>query len=477
MTKRWTGLVAAGTALLAAALFLGGAASADPSGTIDHVQSRNGTVQVLYSIPGLDGSRQPDFSSVTATLDGTPVDATAVYASRPGSQGVTRTAILVIDASTSMTGPRLAGAKAAAMAFISRTPADVRIGLVTFAGNVFTTQAPTRSRPTIRAAVQSVRVFPYTRLYDGVQSALRVAGTHGLRRLVLLTDGHNTTGAPPTAAIRAVRASGDRLDIVGLQVSPADAAILTRLATAGHGTLVKASNRSAVSALFADEAQALARQVLVTFPVPPGLANTDANLVVSLAAGGTTYSDSVAVSLGSARGHSPVSPPPSSLPVVPAAAGATTAFLVGGVLVIAIALLLAMVALFRLFTRRPMSMDEKLADYTMSKVSATAPRAESSLRATAVQVATKALGNKGLESKLSQKLTAAGMSVKPGEWALMHAGVIVLAPFVGFLVSGGSILITVLMLGAAAGLPGSISASRRPDGSRPSTDSSPTPFS
>ena len=71
-----------------------------------------------------------------------------------------------------------------------------------------------------------------------------------------------------------------------------------------------------------------------------------------------------------------------------------------------------------------------------------------------MEIAGKALAsNKGLESALGARLEAAGMSMRPAEWLLMHAGIAVGAGMLGFLFSSGGILLTLLLLALGIFLP------------------------
>ncbi len=88
--------------------------------------------------------------------------------------------------------------------------------------------------------------------------------------------------------------------MVSLGQSIASRSPLSQIAGAGNGTLVSAADPTALTKLFADEAQALARQILVSFTVPAARAGSDADIAVSVTAAGTAYTDNAFVSLGDA---------------------------------------------------------------------------------------------------------------------------------------------------------------------------------
>jgi tight adherence protein B len=71
-----------------------------------------------------------------------------------------------------------------------------------------------------------------------------------------------------------------------------------------------------------------------------------------------------------------------------------------------------------------------------------------------VGLAQKALaGNKGFESTLGTKLEGAGLAMKPAEWLLLHAGIAFAGGFLGFLVSSGGLLLTIVFLSIGSVLP------------------------
>ncbi|MDX6309229.1 MAG: tight adherence protein [Nocardioidaceae bacterium] len=454
MTRSRHLAAAAGASAITAILLFGDplTASGTSAARIDHVQSGHGTEQVLFSISGLPSTLRPDLSTVKVMVDGTPVAATATPASQ-GTGQISRVTVLVIDSSQSMSGARFFAAKTAALAFVAQAPADVKIGLVSFASTVDTVQSPTTDRAAVRTAVSGLQLSRETHLYGGVLAALAAAGTSGQRRIVVLTDGHDTTGSPLSSVTDAVKKSGDQVDLVGLSVSNGDETSLASIASAGGGTLVNAADSKALTGLFSGEAQALAGQVLVTFPVPPSKANTSANLVVRINAGGSSYTDAAFISLGSANpGHTRTP----LIPVNPSKGGASMPLLVGGIGATGIAFLLVVAGMLGVFRRQGTAkVEDKLAAYGMHAQPAvpTPTPTTATVKESAVGLTTKAIGRGDFEAKLSWKLDAAGLSVKPAEWVLIHAGLAMGATLVGFLLTSGAALMTVLMLLAGTCLP------------------------
>ena len=104
--------VVAGTVLLGTA---GTASAAD--GSIAHVEPTADGLQILVSVPA---DADVELDGVTVTINDADADAVAVPADT--STLVQRTAVLAIDTSRSMRGPRFRAAKEAALAYLDARP-------------------------------------------------------------------------------------------------------------------------------------------------------------------------------------------------------------------------------------------------------------------------------------------------------------------------------------------------------------------
>lgn len=165
----------------------------------------------------------------------------------PSEEG---TVILAIDLSASMTAvdlkpSRLEAAKAAANAFISRQPATVKFGIVSFSDGAFVAQSPTNDRDAVLTAIDHLYPQRGTAIGRGLLTSLEAifeasdsimvaAGPSSLRVtptptptpvpqgvflpavIILLTDGENTVGPDPRAAARLAAARGVRVFTIGL---------------------------------------------------------------------------------------------------------------------------------------------------------------------------------------------------------------------------------------------------------------------
>src|SRR3954454_17396728 len=198
-------------------VLLPSAALAASNGRIVEVTTTNGSLRIVFATSGLAAGTAVAPSSVKVAIDGTSVESTAAPVGK-GATAVDRSALLVIDTSGSMAGQGLTGAKAAAEAFLKAVPADVRVGLVTFADTAHVLVRPSTDRSAVRGAISGLRATGETALYDGVALGLRVLGDTGARTIVLLTDGADTRSkAKLNSLLPQVQQSKVTVDAVGFR--------------------------------------------------------------------------------------------------------------------------------------------------------------------------------------------------------------------------------------------------------------------
>ncbi|HZJ06949.1 MAG TPA: type II secretion system F family protein [Nocardioidaceae bacterium] len=456
-------LVVSCAAAMFAVLPSASGAWAESAGSIDHVETKAGELRLLYSLPGLAGGAGPDPASLDVTINDQPVKATAALAEDTASaETVRRTTILAVDVSNSMRGERFTEAKQAALVFLEGAPDDVLVGIVTFARDVTTVQEPTLDREQVAGVIDDLTLSPQTRLYDGVIEAIGALGEEGSRSLVVLSDGKDTSQTVVDEVTQTIRTAEVKVDVVALEQSADAREPLEQIATAGGGALLTAGDPAALVELFSDEAATLANQLLVSVRIPENLSGTEGTVAISLEAAGEQFTDTAFVTLTKQSTEPAVAANvPSAVPspgfevssnLMRVGLGATG----GGVL-----LVLAL-ALGVFNSRKKATLEDRVAAYSRTGDPRAAsvsgqrgkPVAQKSVTESAVGVAQKALaGNKGLESALAAKLDAAGISLKPAEWLLLHAGIAVGAAVVGFLFTSGGVLPTLILLVAGVVVP------------------------
>ena len=289
-------------ARLAAAVVAGGLLAlgvatpshAEDEVNIDHLESVDGVVSLVLAVDGIPGGATVDPGTVQVEVDGRAVDSTAKVIS---AGDVERTTVLVLDASNSMLqGGKFSAAKEAVDTFLETAPADVRIGLVTFAGDIGEVIEPTTDHESVRAALEGIELRKGTSVYDGIGEGLDLVGTEGSRSLLVLSDGGDTNSATTLDVVTTdATDEGVVVDVVSL-ANPKNAATMADLADTTGGQVIPAE-QDALDAVFSAQADALAQQLLVTFDRPEDVA-TEVNLGVTVDAGGTSFTDSAFVSIG-----------------------------------------------------------------------------------------------------------------------------------------------------------------------------------
>ena len=426
--------------LAAAALSLLPAAAMAADGTITHVETSPGKVQVLVSVPA-DADVKLDGVEVTVEGKAAP-DASAEIAGSDTT--VRRTAVLVVDTSKSMEGDRFAAAKAAAHAYLSAVPADVYVGIVSFADTVNTDLAPTLDRAEANAIVDGLTLTKKTHLYDGVVQGVKEAGTEGQRSLLVLSDGADNSSTPIDAAISAVEDGDVLTDVVALERSGprADLAALRQITEAGHGQVIS-TDPAALQAAFAAEADVLARQVLVSASLPSGFTKTEGTIKVILpTAGGEITAEAFSsVEPGApeiAASDRSWTPPSWALYAGPAGLGLGLVFFV---------------VLLSPRKGAQLSAADRVTRYTEAQAAGGGSDGGGSLLdtdvtfASAKETAANVLRrNQDLDARISARLQAAGSELKSSEWLLVHGGLFFVSGLTGLLLGGGNLLVGFLFV-------------------------------
>ena len=251
-----------------------------------------------------------DAATLTATIDGV---ATPAEVSK--STHITRSAMLVIDTSGSMGTSGMATVRSATKVYLKEAPADVKIGVVTFADTAGIDLKPTQDRAAIQRVVDGLAARGDTSLYAAVLAAASALGVDGDRSMMLLSDGADTMSKDRKAdlakATAAVRKQGIRVDVVRFKTNEPDAsAALKSFADAGGGSVIAAADAQAVGRAFQTAARALASQA--PFDITPlGSLSGPHTLKLSGVASGVPFTVAQTVDFGMVA--------PSAAPVVPVA--------------------------------------------------------------------------------------------------------------------------------------------------------------
>jgi tight adherence protein B len=209
--------------------------------------------------------RALDAGQLTITENGEPVTAVGVEPPGSGTSGV----VLLIDASNSMKGAPIAGAMAAARAFMGKRVADLPVAVVAF--NPEQTELAGFTTDSAELA-QSVATTPAlgegTEIYDTLIQAAETVTGEGLRRgtVVLLSDGTDIGSESGRAeAIAALAQANVRVLSVGLSSPQYDPDTLQALARRTGGSYVETATPAELAPVFAQIGSRLSSEYLVSY--------------------------------------------------------------------------------------------------------------------------------------------------------------------------------------------------------------------
>ncbi len=423
--------VVAGSLLFGAA---GAASAAD--GSIAHVEPTAEGLQILVSVPP-DADVQLD--AVSVTIGGAAAEAVAVPADT--STLVQRTAVLAIDTSRSMRGPLFQAAKEASLSYIDALPDDVLLGIVSFAGDVTSSLLPTQDRASARAVVDELTLSKQTRLHDGILAAAAMAGDQGQRTILVLSDGADTSSTSVEDVTDAVTEAGLLVDVVALEQSSPNMAVLERIARAGTGRVISADS-DALSETFSTEAEVLATQVLVTAQVPESESGTQGTIEVTFpSSDGDLTASAFATIQGEIR--------PGALATDRSWSPARWLMYAG---IGAVGLgLVALLMLLVPSARGPVGVVDRVAAYTRTTGANNEPAAKAAggePLAQAKQAAAEMLrNNQSLDVRITHRLEGAGSDLKSSEWLLLHLTIMIGSGAVGLLLGQGTVIVGLIFRG------------------------------
>lgn len=429
-------------AVVATALLSAAPAQAADEVSIDHVEAVGGVVSMVVSVDGIPGSNVGS-GDVSVQLDGKGVDATAKTVS---AGDVARSTILVVDASNSMRGAKFDAATDAVTAFLATAPPDVKIGMVAFAGQVGTTIEPTTDRTALLDEFKGLGLAEGTGVYDALAEAVDLAGTDGSRSLLLLSDGADTGSDTTLEDVAAAAVETEVvIDVVSMG-SAAKAAALASLAEETSGRVFPA-DPDALSQVFAEQAEALAQQLLVSFDLPEGVSG-EADIAVTVQGAGTTYADSAFVSIGE---RIEVDSGPQAIvvgkPLV------STPVMLGGAVALFLGVMALLWALISGGTGRKSSVEKRLDTYLASgdgkpvKGKGGRRSADSAMLKDSAVAMTDRLVNNDMEDRIAKRLAGAGSALTASEWVLTHAAIALGLTTVFFFLLGPPMAILGLLLG------------------------------
>jgi tight adherence protein B len=414
-----------GVVLVGLAAVLPGTAHADgnPSARIDNVQVAPGRAGFVLTTANVSGKLDSRTVRVHADRSVLPAQVTPLSGTK-ATTAPPRAVMIVLDSSGSMAGSGITAARQAALSYLSALPGDVLAGLLTFSDRPRLVVKPTVDRAPVRNALAQVQAAGDTALYDGVlaaASALDSAqlGTVSQRRLVVLSDGVDTSSRTALASVTS-RLSSGRIpaDVVAFRYGRGDASAAQQIASAAGGRILTAQNAGQLTAAFAAVARNFTARANVSVTVPEALAGRRVTLRVTVG----SVSAQTAVTFA-ALPPAPTATPTPTQATQPAAPHRTTwswqlLSLLGGVFV---TVLLAVVLLRRQGARHDATrrLLQQFNHYGPRQDGHQQGESEGAAARTAVGFVEQALHSSGADQGLARRLDLADVKRKPADWVLL----------------------------------------------------------
>jgi tight adherence protein B len=203
--------------------------------------------------------------TVSVTENGEPVIGLSIEA--PG--GTASGAILLVDASKSMTGKPIKGAMAAGRAFMVERNADLPVAVVAFNPAINVLADFSTDKHTLAVAVGKAPPLSYeTHTYDALEKAAQMAKHQGLERttVVLLSDGQELgSNASYDEALQAVKEANIRVISIGLSSRFYNSSTLKRIAADTGGTYIEVKKASQLVPLYSSLSSQISNLYVVTY--------------------------------------------------------------------------------------------------------------------------------------------------------------------------------------------------------------------
>jgi len=413
-------------AAMLALLWPATAATAEPRLSASSVRQEAGFVEFYLSGSELPAGGALDQSSLTATVDGQQLPLTARQVSQSQGSALKRSVALVIDTSGSMSGVPLSAAKSAAAAFLDALPADVSVAVVTAGSPSVIVLRTSADRLKVKAAVAGLQAKGETSLYDAIRAGAQlIQSGYDEKRIIVLSDGADTASATTYDGARTA-AKGIPIDTIAFKTQDAAATVLADLSKSTAGRSFQASDAQALSAVFAQAAGAFSAQLLVHVTVPPALQGKEAKLVLQASVGGTTAVTDLRVTF--------VPDTHATTPLVGVRSRGLPSWLlyvlpsVIFVGLLALGILLVGPLLTSGARRRRLSQIGQFAPTAPESTALT--EADSPIAHAALQMSHQVMKQANVEGRLAQQLDRAGMRMRPHEWLLLRALLVIVGALV-----------------------------------------------
>lgn len=398
----------------------------------------DGTLELLLALPASIGEIDPDQSNFAVIEDGSrrPFSVSPV----PEEFDV----VIVVDTSGSMQGVPLRSAQDAARSFVEQLPDGVRVAVIGFGATPEVLTTLEQDRSSAVNAITGLRARGETALWDAMDLAVETVASGGKddSYIVLLSDGGDTASTQTQGGANdRLVASDASLYAITLETPESDHRALRSTSAAVGGTVLSTDDVEGLERLFDEVGDRLSHRYRIVINSD----RTDERIIrISVAVDNAVATARTTV--GSGVGVVDETPVPPSLAgaLVVEEASILRQFTADGPGGLAgpTALLLGGTALFIALLATSFTLIDPLGHRVQSLGSMRAPEASQRMAGATQRLsgaADRAIASHDEEQGLDRALDAAGVNMRPGEFAVL-SGVIVLAIGMILSVTSGTIM-------------------------------------
>jgi tight adherence protein B len=428
------------------------------SANLSSVKLTNGTFTGVLTVRADGAPVAVDPSSLKAIVAGRTYPVTIT----PVAQ-LKRATMLVVDTSGSMGETGMETVRSAVAAFLKAVPADVSVGLVSFAATAGVDVPPTKDRARVQKAVNGLRSRGETTLYDGVAAAASALSRYEERSILLLSDGGDTasTKATEASATAALRRASVRAEVIGFKTEDSDNGVLKKFAKVGNGSVAAAGDAAAVRSSFERAAKVLDSQSRFSFTPDSSVQSVESVTIIG-SANGRAFQVRSTVDFGAAPAPTPTPTDEATdesggstvIPAAPKHEGLPTqllvAFVATGLGIFGLAGALA-APLFRSDRSKRV---EGVQRYVSGATTAVSEKSSSvtpqALSASLVQLGDKVMEGRESTSKTMALIERADLPLRAGEWWVLRLVSTVIGIALTLIFFGGGPITTVVWAVAGA---------------------------
>ncbi len=379
--------------------------------------------------------------------NGRKVEKISVQPRDPAKQPVY--SVLIIDVSGSMKGKPFEEAKKAAKVFISRMKSGDKAAIVQFSDKTSVLSHLTGEKDKLFKAIDSLRAGGNTALFDGVVTGLNVLkDSDSVEKVtVLLSDGEdNVSKASYNDCLKAAKSSGVSIYTVGLGRVGPPVEKLNSLAKETGGKFLNAPSEESLVSLYDNLAGEIYNRYLITFE-SQSKSGEQIRLKLMASIDGAKVKANTLLKIEKKAAEKPAK---LRLPKVPLQRAPLSLLMVISLILLfgAVSLFFYSVLSFFMISSNPAIKQLKVYERAWRSHPDIREKAPENLRGKILAFINILVTRHGIQDALSERIEAAGLSLRVSEFVFFHLSGLLLLGLIGNSIAGIPGMILLILAGA-----------------------------